>query len=193
MATNDEERPADEDVIEGGQDESRGAIHDDENAGGLSELEAPLLPRSQAEETGDQSLENNADDEEGLEDPHTTKQCCGRLVLGLLYVGISVYMVLLLLTGNVMGISFGPPKDLFRDASLSLLFVSWGCMAIFVGINGLAILCVKKYRAITAFLAPLTLLIIYLVMSWFYLWVRNRIKYGGSSDGDDDDVTDDGV
>jgi len=194
-----------------GNDVERNVVIFQNDETGLSELQTPLLLTSTSSVTEQENENNNAVDVDvdvdvdadadadadaanswQLEqDPNTTKQMCGRFVLGLFYFGICVYMVLLMIMGNVMSMSTeGRGGGLCHEVSLCALFVSWGIMATFLGFQGLNILCYKRWRSIGIFLTPLALLILYLIMAYFYLAIRNHIKYG-NSDNADDDIDDD--
>lgn len=150
----------------------------------MSALQTPLLP---SEETDNNPLDTTTSSFLRIEESsNTAKQCCGRVVLGTLYVGISIYMSIRLIARNVLS-----GGGLCHEASLCALFVSGTLMAAFLGLQGFYILCVRKYRSITIFLAPLAILLVYLMLAFAYLALRNYIKYGRNQDRNDDDARDD--
>lgn len=160
---------------------------EEESETNLSALQAPLLS---SEERSSNPLDATSSSFLDIEEnPNTAKQFCGRFVLGTLYVGISIVMSIHLIARNVLS-----GGGLCHESSLCALFVSGTVMSAFLGLQGLHILCVRKYRSIAVFLAPLAILILYGVLGYAYLALRNYIKYGGNQ-ADDDDVgnDDDGV
>lgn len=92
-----------------------------------------------------------------------------------------------MIMGNVLDSSSGTGRGICHESSICILFVSWGMMCVFLGLNGLYVLCCKRRRSITNFLAPLAILIVYLLVAYAYMAIRNQIKYGGHGDEDDDD------
>ncbi|KAL7559954.1 hypothetical protein ACA910_008275 [Epithemia clementina (nom. ined.)] len=137
---------------------------------------------------------------------HHQPKCflCARLTLGLLYLFLCGYMVVLLLVGRGMMNPSGR-HGLCCEPSLCVFFISWAVMSGYMGLEGLSILCcggnnrrlghrqqasiLKALRPVV----PLAVLILYGLVAYIYLDIRNHIMYGDDDDDDDDDGNDDRI
>ena len=114
---------------------------------------------------------------------------CARLTLGVLYLAIFTGMLFFLLIGRGLDQSFGPGKGLCHEESLCIFFVSWAIMACYMGFEGLSILCFAGnelhlgYRPQSSILkalrptVPLAVLILYGLLAFCYLDIRNHLVY----------------
>ena len=137
-----------------------------------------------------------------LERDTATCFLCARFTLGLLYWAISAYMVFLLVVGQGLDNSFGTGRGLCHAPSLCLFVLSWAAMAAYLGVEGTLVFCFggtnqqlgyRQRRSILKALRPtlpLAIFIVYLLVAYLYLDIRNHIVYDGKKgdDKNDDDA-----